>query len=94
MTSGQAFDGLIDDVRLSDVPLVAEQLLFTSAGVNEHTVGYWKFENDPGPYKDSSPRGHDIATHAATGAREDAPFAALVDFCHVLLNSNEFLYVD
>jgi mono/diheme cytochrome c family protein len=88
------FDGLIDDVRLSSVPLRAEQLLFTSAGVNEHTVGYWKFENDPGPYEDSSPRGNDISAAAVTGPQEDPRFGALVDFCHVLLNSNEFLYVD
>ena len=94
MQSGQVFDGLIDDVRLSDVPLLAEQLLFTNPSVSEHTVGYWKFEHDPGPFADSSPRGNDIATHLVTGAHEDAQFAALVDFCHVLLNSNEFLYVD
>ncbi len=94
MTSNQAFDGLIDDVRISNVPLLAEQLLFTSPGVNEHTVGYWKFEANPGPYEDSAPGGNDIVTEVATGTREDPQFAALVDFCHVLLNSNEFLYVD
>jgi hypothetical protein len=31
---------------------------------------------------------------ASSGAENAVPDAALVDFCHVLLNSNEFLYVD
>ena len=31
---------------------------------------------------------------ASSGAENAVPDAALVDYCHVLLNSNEFLYVD
>jgi hypothetical protein len=75
-------------------PLRQEQLLFTSAALNEHTVGYWKFEPDPGPYEDSSPAGNDITAPTVEGSRDDPTTAALVDFCHVLLNSNEFLYID
>ena len=60
----------------------------------EHTVGYWKFEADPGQYKDSSKRGGDITETQVQSAPVDTSFAALVDFCHVLLNTNEFLYVD
>jgi hypothetical protein len=33
-------------------------------------------------------------TQAAKRSHEQAGHAAFVDFCHVLLNSNEFLYVD
>ncbi len=88
------FDGLIDDARLSNIPLRAEQLLFTTAAVGEHTVGWWKFEADPSPYADASPRGHDISAKVITAPPEDPRAAALADFCHVLLNSNEFLYVD
>ncbi len=89
------FDGFIDDVRISGIPLRQEQLLFNSAAVNEHTVGYWKFENDPGPYEDSSPLGNDIAAARPAASKQDDPkTAALTDFCHALLNANEFLYVD
>jgi hypothetical protein len=93
-TTEHVFDGLIDDLRISNIPLRQEQLLFTSAALNEHTVGYWKFEPDPGPYEDSSPVGNDITAPTVAGPRVEPRTAALVDFCHVLLNSNEFLYID
>ena len=88
------FDGLIDDVRLSSAPLTAEQLLLTSAATAESTVGYWKFENDPGVYKDSSTRHADIAPRIIEAPKIDPRAAALADFCQVLLNSSEFLYLD
>ena len=87
------WDGLIDDVRLSSQALKAENLLITREGTTESTVGYWRFE-EPDLLKDSSPNGHDIRPEVSPAARLDARTAALVDFCHVLLNSNEFLYVD
>ncbi len=92
--SGNLFDGLIDDVRLSDIALRAEDLLFTSASSGEHTVGYWKFETTGNPFADSSGHTRDIASAVEKSAQKDPRFAALVDFCHILLNSNEFLYVD
>ena len=88
------FDGLIDDVRLSDTALPADQLLLNTAVIGEHTVGYWKFENDPGALKDSAPSGGDIVPRVIDTPRTDPRTAALIDFCHVLLNSNEFLYLD
>ena len=88
------FDGLIDDVRLSTVPLASEQLLLTSAATTETTAGYWKFENDPGVYKDSSQRHADIVPRIIEAPKVDPRAAALADFCQMLLNSNEFLYLD
>ena len=88
------FDGLIDDVRISRIPLPQEQLLFSKDSISEHTAAFWRFEADPGVYKDSSPRGADILARAMDAPREDSDVAALADLCHVLLNSNEFLYVD
>jgi hypothetical protein len=92
--NGNQYDGLIDDVRISDIPLPQDQLLYTREVAGEHTVGYWKFEADPGNYKDSSKRGGDIVEAQVQSAPVDTAFGALVDFCHVLLNSNEFLYLD
>lgn len=90
----QVFDGLIDDVRISSIPLPQDQLLLSREGTGEHTVGYWKFEMDPGVTVDSSKRGGDIRTAQAEAAPADPALLALADFCHVLLNANEFLYVD
>jgi mono/diheme cytochrome c family protein len=92
--TGNLFDGLIDDVRLSDTALRAEDLLTTSPSPGEHTAGYWKFEAAPNPFADSSGHGHDISAAHHKSQQKDPRFAALVDFCHILLNSNEFLYVD
>ena len=76
-------------MRLSDAALGVDQLLFTNEGVNKHTIGYWQFEAKPDVFRDSTGHGHDIkpgGTFAAT--KVDTRQAALLDFCHVLLNSN------
>jgi hypothetical protein len=88
------WDGLIDDVRLSRGVLRSEQLLLTAEGVAERTMGYWQFEEKPGVYKDSTGHGNDIQMKAGPGDSGDPHTRALVDLCHVLLNANEFLYVD
>jgi hypothetical protein len=46
-------------------------------------------------FRDSSPHKNDI--HPQVAGRQiitDRKTEALVDFCHVLLNANEFLYVE
>jgi hypothetical protein len=88
------WDGLIDDVRLSNGALRQEQLLLTSEGVTDKTVGYWQFESAANYHKDSSGHGLNIKIKSAPPKKQDPKSAALVDFCHVLLNANEFLYVD
>jgi hypothetical protein len=93
---GNVWDGLVDDVRLSSEALDDERLLLTAESVGPSTVGYWEFEPAEGVFRDSSANrldlsvaGDDPKTSAADARRQ-----ALVDFCHVLLNANEFLYVD
>ncbi|WP_437222869.1 DUF1553 domain-containing protein [Planctomicrobium sp. SH661] len=88
------FDGLIDDLRLSRGALHRSQLLYTSEGVIPGTMGYWQFEPAPGIFQDTSSGGlkiHPLKHGALAQSPEEAAF---VDLCHVLLNSNEFLYVD
>ncbi len=89
----QVWDGLIDDVRLSGRALGQDELLLAHEGAGESTVGYWRFEA-PDFFNDSSPHGHNIKCDVSPGAQLDPETAALIDLCHVLLNSNEFLYVD
>ncbi|QDU62106.1 Planctomycete cytochrome C [Planctomycetes bacterium Pan216] len=91
--SGQGWDGLIDEVRLSDVALTPEQLLVQNSSDRASTVGRWRFESDPGVYADSSKQ-HNNMEPTRFGANSSERMMALTDFCHSLLNSNEFLYVD
>ena len=86
---------MIDDVRLSRAALPAEALLINSAQATSNaTIGYWRFETSSGLYKDSSTKGHDIEAKIVQAKPADPAAAAFIDFCHVLLNSNEFLYLD
>ncbi len=93
MTSGSVFDGLIDDVRLTRGVLGEGELLFTSEAVSEKTVAYWRFEPEPGVLQDSSEHQLNIKTDKTMLASDDPRYLALVDLCHAVLNSNEFLYV-
>ncbi len=88
-----AFDGLIDDLRISRGVLPDGQLLFTSESVTDDTLAYWQFEAEPGVLRDSSPNQFDFRPPGGRLRHNDPAGAAFVDFCHALLNSNEFLYV-
>ncbi len=89
------WDGMIDDVRLSKAALPTEQLLLTSESLTERTVGFWQFEAKPSYFRDSTGHGNDIRPLImANDEPSDSRTLALGDFCHVLLNSNEFLYVE
>jgi len=93
---GNMWDGLVDDVRLSNEALDEGRLLLTAEAVGPMTVGYWEFEPAAGVFRDSSANGLDLRVAGDDPERgaSDARRQALVDFCHVLLNANEFLYVD
>lgn len=93
---GGGFDGMIDDVRLSTGALKQEDLLLgAEAHPAEATVGLWQFESKPSAFKDASKHANDIVPKP-TGAKAAATtrVAAMADLCHVLLNANEFVYVD
>jgi hypothetical protein len=94
---GRTWDGLIDDVRLSAGVLPESQLLLTSDRLTSQTVGFWQFEPNPGMLKDTSSHGLHLVRDGApatAAAPQDVHALALIDFCQVLLNANEFLYVD
>lgn len=78
---------------LSRMALRPDQLLVNREGAGEDTVGYRCFE-EPNFFKDSSPNGHNIRSDIAPAGGAAAKTAALIDFCHLLFNANEFLYVD
>ncbi len=87
------FDGLIDDIRLSNKALSLGELLFTQDNELASTVGHWRFEAEPGMLKDSSPHHLDLQPVSSESGSQNMAKSALADLCHVLLNSSEFLYV-
>ena len=93
---GGGFDGMLDDVRFSTGALKQEELLLgAEAHATDATVGLWQFESKPSAFKDATKHANDIQLKP-TGAKATATTraAALADLCHVLLNANEFVYVD
>jgi len=90
--ASSVFDGLIDSVRLSRGALDEGGLLFTGESVAQATVGYWRFESDPGVRRDSSSNGLDLIDSRSTATTSDPVAGAMIDLCHAVLNSNEFLY--
>ena len=57
-------------------------------------MGYWQFEARPDAFRDSSGNGLHIKPAMRLKSAVAPRRSALEDLCHVLLNSNEFLYVD
>jgi len=89
------WDGLIDEVRLTAGVLAVENLQLTREGPRENTVGLWQFEAKPSYFRDASGHGNDIRPAKPAGDTQlDARTLAFADFCHALLNANEFLYVE
>ena len=91
--AGHFFDGLIGEVRLTGRALATDQLLCLAPTAPDDVVGHWKFEMSTGPLADSSPARHGLEIPLPDPA-PDAELTALADFCHTLLNSSEFLYLD
>ncbi len=87
------FDGLIDDVRWTSKALTVDELLINRDVVLPETLAHWKFESVPGVLIDSS--GHNRRLFMTSNDRPSlTPVqTSLVDLCHILLNSSEFLYV-
>ena len=87
------FDGLLDDIRLSSAALSVDQLLLTSEKAGPATLAFWRFEPVPGIFEDSSPHALRLTAQQGDNAPTTPAHAALADLCHVILNSNEFLYI-
>ena len=93
-SSRHRWNGLTTDVRLSTARLTEDELLINE-GKGRDVVGHWDFSDATQPGRDASGNSHDLKLYGApTATKSGIPEFALTDFCHVLLNSNEFLYVD
>ncbi len=96
------WDGLIDSVRLYNAahPYEAVQ---SGQAARDTLVGEWLFDDAKRLTADTCGRERHLSNDGVTAWSADQPTRqhagevsekALADFCHVLLNSNEFLYVD
>ncbi|MEZ6140237.1 MAG: DUF1549 domain-containing protein [Zavarzinella sp.] len=91
---GAGFDGLLDEVRISNKALVNEELLFLKEAVSNNTVGHWSFEPKPNLFHDlTSNQLHIRAVGSSSNAPANLSLAAWNDYCHVLLNASEFFYI-
>jgi hypothetical protein len=94
-TGGAGWDGLVDDLRLSSTALPVSQLLLNGDAIPASCVGWWRFDASPGAYRDATASAnHLVAPPPPADDALDSRTQALADFCHVLMNSNEFLYTD
>tara|TARA_R110002095_G_scaffold161803_1_gene140243 strand:+ start:33402 stop:36650 length:3249 start_codon:yes stop_codon:yes gene_type:complete len=95
-TSGSKWNGLLDNVRLSNAALSQEELLIQDgAKKSDSTIAFWQFNTKSGLLKNSLANALHILPPSETSmGASDARHQALADLCHVFLNSNEFLYLD
>jgi mono/diheme cytochrome c family protein len=94
------WDGLIDDVRISKTALPESALLIAESFANkkqprasEETLALWDFES-ANRLHDATPNQNHLFAATESTPPQDREVSSLIDFCHVLLNSSEFLYVD
>ncbi len=94
------WDGLIDEVRLTDGTIDDEAKVLINTPnhpVTDDTVGMWQFvRSDPnGPLADATSAERELELSRRSDRRGLGPvLIALSDYCHVLLNSGEFQFVD
>jgi hypothetical protein len=96
------WEGLIDDIRISNNRLPHEALLLhSSESLREDTLSLWRFEsrngNPEAVLADEGPahmRLRDNSASQRTSTESNTSDGLLRDFCHILLNANEFIYVD
>jgi hypothetical protein len=95
VSSHHRWNGLIDNVRISRAALTSKELLI-AGGQGRDVVAEWKFDNEENPGADASVSQLDLKSpkNNSRPTRSGIARQALVDLSHVLLNSNEFLYVD
>jgi hypothetical protein len=87
--SQHQWDGLIDDLRLSEGALPVESLAIQGGLPVAATLGAWTFDDANDRLADGGPGGNSLLLPGSLSGEQ-----ALIDLCHALLNSNEFLYVD
>lgn len=85
------WDGWLDQIEILNVPLTEEQILAADfAPEPQMFAAQWSFDDESSPLADAIV-GYQLELSAAS---QNQPASAFLDLCHVLLNSNEFIYID
>jgi hypothetical protein len=90
------FDGIIDDVRISNGFLAPEKggVGVAAEPLNPaNDLARWTFETQTGTLKDISGKHHDLSTATGTKSSLSPQVVALGDLCHVLFNASGFFHV-
>jgi hypothetical protein len=91
-TAGRPWDGLIDEIRLHRGILPEDRILLRQPSPGPATAACWQFEPATGLRRDLVSGQESIAPPPDRPA--EARAAAVTDFCHALLSSSAFLYME
>lgn len=97
--SRHRWDGQLDQAAMFNTALTAKTVealfasrLTTAAIEGQQPVALWDFENPEARMADATPNGHHLTLD---GKQTLKPLEkSVAELCHVLLNSNEFVYID
>lgn len=91
----ESWDGMIGEMRLSRSALSVKELMFDrDPGADKDTIAHWHFESDEELLKDATKNGYHLQLlKQQSVSSSDAHLKAVGDFCQVIFNSSEFLYV-
>lgn len=73
---------------------VLHEMQVTNPAESGSVMAHWRFESPTELFIDRSENGHDLIPPSHLSQQASATNQAIVDLCHAILNSNEFLYVD
>ena len=90
-----SWDGMIGEMRLSRTALNVKDLMVDDdLGSNKNTIAHWHFATDEELLKDATKNGYHLKMLKQKAVTtSDANTKAVADFCQVILNSSEFLYI-
>jgi len=91
---GHQWDGQLARLTLSRGALAREQLLVSASPATEARLVDWIWKGEDGEHPAEGAAWVRTIPSAETGALPPKLLGAVTDFCHALMNANEFLYLD
>lgn len=90
-----SWDGMIGEMRLSRTALDIKDLMVDQNLASEkNTIAHWHFATDEELLKDATRNGYHLKMlKQKSVSSSDAHTKAVTDFCQVIFNSSEFLYM-
>ncbi|MCA9048706.1 MAG: DUF1553 domain-containing protein, partial [Planctomycetaceae bacterium] len=97
--SRHRWDGQLDQLAVFSTALTPQQVqnLFDAQlrdVADAAPVAFWNFESGQQPTADASGESHHLTTVSSADSPIGPTERSVAELCHVLLNSNEFVYID